>query len=863
MSPPITLLDENNQPVDVPEEHVAEAISSGQYAAPGGAEQTIPVTIDGRLGTVPVSKLTEAVAKHGARVSSPDELAAAQQAQASKAAEAAHTEEYGGLGGKAASAAGGAIDTGTFGLGNALLPDSAKSFVRESEVENPGWKHVGQAAGLAAPLLADVATGGAATPELAAGEAGVLGGEGASLLGTAARVAGKTVAAPMRAVSAAGDLTEAALSKIVGTDATSTAGKLIQKGLIAAGRGAGEGGLMGVAQTAGDELLQEHPDLTAEKIMHGGLLGAVLGGAGGGVLGLGGAMASRYLGDTSRLLDRSAEERSVAAILGSNDRKGMREILKQVSDEAGAATGEEVKDTGVHVIGRFARDKGIVEFGDAAETMLPKAEAVAQDAQKRIGKALDEADIQGVAGPSARAVGETIDDTIEQLSKLKSLNSGTITKMQALKEDLLSAAGISPSRVEALSDELQFKGGMTADAAKEAATRQSLQDATLTFTDARNLRKMIDQHISFETSDITKKLSPAGEAIYQARKGLEDEIVAAMKKGAPELNDDYVAAKQDFGKAITIQKALQRSTDARATGQLNSVVNAGAGMAAGALAATHPLLAAASLGTAAAKRMVQDRGNATAAVVLDKLATTQALARISEQGDKVLRRVVQGAIVGTSHPDYVHKVKEPADYDGKVKMVLEAASSPDELMDRIQSSVAPIAGNHPTLAQSYTKKSVGAVSYLAQAIPQAEHPNKNSLTPQLDKTEIPVEQKDRFERKFSGVFNPIGEIAKIKSGTMTSDARDAIIATHPELYKKTCEDLRRELAQAKTPPDYQVESTVRMFLQEPIVGPELAGILSAEELPRALPAKAGKGSHKGAKTPKPLKTNFTKTLSLP
>ena len=790
----ITLLDADNKPIDVPEEHVAAAISSGQYAAPGGADQQIPVTIGGKLGTVPVSRLTEAIAKHGATVSSQAELQAAAKRKADAAAAAAHTEEYGGLGGKAASAAGGAIDTATFGLANELLPDSAKSFVRESEQENPGWKHVGQGLGLAVPLAADILTAGTATPELAAAEAGVAGAtEGASLLGGAARATGKALAAPSRALSAVGDvaggLTEKALQKLVGGEATSTAGRLISTGVIGAARGSAEGALVGVAQTAGDEALQENPDLTAEKLLHGGLLGAVLGGVGGGVLGLGGELGSKFLGDSSRGLSRAAEDQTAKTFLESSSSK-----LAKSMDEL---------DGGVRGVSRQLLDDGLLQAGDTPAHIAPRITAAREAAQAEVDRLQT-----SITGEAPEAAAEVVPKTIDDARVYMATPEGAEQLRSLIKAD--------------------------------AAASRFGADSTL--------------------GKLGKGEVPEG--LFQT----EAPVAKALADADPKLVADLDAAKLKLDRLTLASQAIDAHVEKLAS-RSGSVFSPLAALAGHAMGGLHggPVGIAAGLASGIGKRALQERGSATAAVVLDKLATTQALGRISAQGDKAVTRIVQGAVMGTDHPPYKHRIATPAGYDAKVDMVMRAAANPDGLLDRVQSSVAPIATNHPSVAHAVTTKAVGAIAYLAQQIPPTEHPNPNSLTPQLEKREVPPEQRDKFERQVDATYNPIGTLAKLKNGTMTADERDTIEATHPELYAKTCDELKRTLSEATTAPSYQRETTIRMFLKLPQVSPALAGVLTAAELPRSMPGQAGGNGKTGGKhgaAPKTIKTRFSESFAL-
>ena len=119
-------------------------------------------------------------------------------------------------------------------------------------------------------------------------------------------------------------------------------------------------------------------------------------------------------------------------------------------------------------------------------------------------------------------------------------------------------------------------------------------------------------------------------------------------------------------------------------------------------------------------------------------------------------------------------------------------------------------------------------------------------------------------RKVAAVYDPMGAIAKIQTGTITKDERDAIEATHPELYAQTCQVLKGELAAAKKPIPYSVETSVRMFLKLPQTSPALAEMLKPEEMPRGpMPGPNAKGSRGGAPRRTVKSANLAKDFQLP
>lgn len=149
--------------VDVPDDQAADALASGQYGLPKGTK--IPWSVGGQPGTLDFDPETFPQAVQlGGKVVSPDVVAKAQK-------DAYLQENYGGPGDAAAAAALGFADTASLGavpfVAGQLGGKDVRRYMRNVEEANPTASAVGSVAGVAAPIAADIVTGGAATPEVA------------------------------------------------------------------------------------------------------------------------------------------------------------------------------------------------------------------------------------------------------------------------------------------------------------------------------------------------------------------------------------------------------------------------------------------------------------------------------------------------------------------------------------------------------------------------------------------------------------------------------------------------------------------------------------------------------------------------
>lgn len=147
-----------HQPVEVPDDQLHDALASGAVGAPVGTP--IPVRMDGRVGAVPIENLGRAIAG-GAEVV-PQSVYDKAELQA----------QYGDAGHAAEALGAEALDTATLGLSNAAIGtiggQGVRESIRKSQQAHPLATGVGTALGIAAPVAADVLSGGALTPEVAA-----------------------------------------------------------------------------------------------------------------------------------------------------------------------------------------------------------------------------------------------------------------------------------------------------------------------------------------------------------------------------------------------------------------------------------------------------------------------------------------------------------------------------------------------------------------------------------------------------------------------------------------------------------------------------------------------------------------------
>ena len=883
-----------NKAVEVHEDHVHAAIQAGYRYRQG---TRIPIMVDGVVSTIPAENLAASD-----KVVSQDELNKAKLQK--EYGDTAHAAEAFGIN---------ALDTATLGASNfvagALGPKGTKERIRNTLAANPTAATAGTVAGMAIPIAADIATGGAATPLVApelAGAAARLGLGGAELargaslavrgaeaaeLATIGKTAGAAtraadvVAAPLRSVTAAGDAVKAGLQKMIGTEATSLPGKAIQAVLPHAAKTATEGAIFGAANHIGDESLQEDPHILGEKMFHAIGYGALLGGAMGvgekalgslipkiGKAVLGGSDKDASLAEKQAIksisptvahvkaIERAGGEKAVAKRLLDAEMPaapGMpaEKVLKAgmsvddiaprlhvALDEAGGKSGKMLDQAAEHATA--AAKKYTPEEANEAFTRLREAEPHVADEIHRSAVAKMVDDFQPKVG---RVFDQLDKDVLPRLQVLPSMNAGAIAKVESLKADIKAMA---------------------------SAAKNDFGEPSLSFEKAHELRKRIDDAIKWNTNPMMP-VNEMTDALKGVRRSLESEIeragdVAAKEAAriSPKANadwlKDYQETKQAYRQLKVASQAADHAVDLKNARRVMSPSDygiGGVGSAVGAIAgsAEHGLIGGgigSLLGGAvmgAAHKVLRERGNSTAAVLLNKAAISKEMIRAVTHVNTQIARGIN-AILETPDRTEIPKVRGATkpdihrDFEEKSNAVIKAASEAQghQGMDE---HAALIGQHNPAVGAGLENTTLSTTVYLVNAMPKASVP-ANSLQPNLE-THGPSDiAKAQWLDKFTGATDPHATLGHVKNGTITQPMVDAMKACSPGVYGQISEGIRKKAATQTKAIPYTTQVSLKRFLGDPTIGSSLGVALQANyKAPAAkhgkLPAHGGPASNMG------------------
>lgn len=617
---------------------------------------------------------------------------------------------------------------------------------------------------------------------------------------------------PSNMVGHIGDEVEKGILKLLGPEARSTVGKMLQEGIASGARGTVEGGILGGVDQMNEDRLG-NVDTNGEKMLAAVGHGALLGGLTGGAFGSGRVLTKAVAGYVANQASRMAGEQAFRA-LNPADR-----WIKEANRVPGGASG----------IGQFLIDKKILRSGQKLEDVAPGIIQAKENAGKALGAIIDGQDSAGIAGPQLeRIIGHIDGGVMQRLEKLPSMNSGAINRIQALKTDLAAVAN----------------------------------EGRLGFRQAQELRARIDDAIKWNTNPLSP-VNEITEGLKGARKAIEDEIEAAIEKSSgPKAGEIYKDAKLTYRKLKVASDTVESALDAKATRRVASPTDYISAL--GVIASGHPVL---GLAAGLVHHIVRERGNSTLAVLLDKAASFGAVERASSGVDRQIARGVKNVFGEKAAAATTREKLFNGDHEERAQAVARAVIGTTDHVAAATNAVSPIASNAPRIAGAFTKSAIRITSYLSTLLPKGDQ--RPSLTPHLDKVYWTDSEKYKFNNAFDIAHDPVSILDHLADGTVTPDQVKAMREMYPELYAQMADELGNKLAAKKEALPGDKRYALAVFLGDPsLAGPTLepqfilamqANYPTEHGLPVGPQKKKGKGK---GKTPKVSDLDFVSNEKL-
>ncbi len=767
------MVDKDGNVIDVPDEQAGDAFRSGQYGFQRGAQ--IPVVNDvGKVGTIDAEEAASAFRTPGLATVSQDTLK-----------KAATENKFGGAGGSAAAFGINAGDALTLGFGKGLATQAAGAIGGDAAEErtrnaisgydeaNPNAAFAGQVAGTAAPLVPG-------------GVEGII-GKGARGLG-----------AGVRGVDSLGSLAEAGTRALVGEGAENFVARAGQKALAYGARGALEGSIYGTGSAYSQAILKDE-DLTAERLMAGAEHGAIMGGTIGAGIGGASSLAASAIGKFAETvvpklrdsLEDFAEQRAFKAAGGS------KRFVTKAMDRAG----------GAEEISKDLLARGHINYGSTTDSIAESVAADAQQQGQKLGNMMRELDAKAATTEGQHLV---------QGDKL----------LKRAYDEVITPLRNNPAMRD-VGDQLEARlAPYVEDFAGKEVGHAKLWD----------IRKGLDQRINWES----RAQSPLADGLKDFRRILEGELTDSADKAARELGISDTFAK-DWKETKRLYSSLSFSRDmaedaiARKEGNRffsltdnlaggfgassfasHSAGEGGHGL--GALSLLNPQAALSGVLTAAAHKVLRERGSSIMATAADRLAK---IGSVAEQANSVETKVVEGidkfltkgtkkAIkLAAGDPDapgaaqsgvvqaaaniFGRGAKEPKTIDGKFsqasRAVAQLSSQPAAAAAHMERTLAPVVQKAPSVALKVATKQTQAIKFLQSKLPPEAHPSP--LSPAAVKS-VGDMDKASFLRSLRAVRHPLSIIEDLHNGTLSTEGVEALENVYPGLL----EDTRSKVASA-------------------------------------------------------------------
>jgi hypothetical protein len=853
---PVNMVDHDGNVVPVAEEQVQDAFRSGQYGFEQGAR--IPVAgDDGQIGSIDANQAQQAFGQDtGISAVSEETLR-----------NAALQSQYGGAGGAAATFGINAGDALALGFGKGLAVNAADAFggqeaadktrqtIQGYDEANKKSAFAGQVVGTAAPLLAGGLPG---------------------LAGRGVRAVGSGV----RAVDSVAALAEAGTRALVGEGAGNFAARAAQKGLAMGARGAVEGSIAGLGGAYSESVLQNE-DLTAERLMAGAAHGAILGGAIGGTIGAGESLATtaatKFMDAVvPRIRDSLtdfAESRAFKAAGGSKTwvnkamkrAGGAEEISKDLLARGHITSGSTVESIADSVT-KDAEENG-AKLGAMMKDLDAKATAAGVekvDGGKIIRRAYDEVIEPMRANPAMRDVAEQLENRLKPYID----DFGGAPSKEAAE-----AGGLFGGRKAAMKGEgdvgaLLERGKLTApDAGAFSAAPAETGAKGVGFQQLWDIRRGLDQRINWET----KAQSPLADGLKDFRRILEGELVDGADHTARTLGISDTWAKEwketkrlysslAFARDMT-QDAIAGKEGNRFFSLTDNLAGGfGAVASGGGLSLLHPGAAAAGVLTAAAHKIMRERGSSVLATAADKFSRWGSVAAEAHAVDqkvgaavekfleagKVTSRVTEAKVLDAAagqldsaaagqagvDPDkaVVHAVanvfgRESGthpkgsighQFDQASRAVTALSANPAAVQAHMERSLAPITKQMPGVALKVATKQGKAIELLKSKLPPSSFPSP--LSPHPVRT-IGDMDKASFLRTLNAVRHPMAALDDLQSGRLSDEAAEVLREVYPEqladLQQRVVEGVN-ELAAKGVTLSYEKRLQIGKLLNAPV-----------------------------------------------
>lgn len=656
----------------------------------------------------------------------------------------------------------------------------------------------------------------------------------------AGELAGMALAPGMRGARLLGGGAVAGLAQATGgaiaKDAAGLGARALAKGFGGAVENAGAGALLAEGGAFSESALNDGDhQLTGEQVLarmgHGAVLGTVIGGIAGAGIEAARTGAAALRGPAATVLERGANRemwRDINSGLGIT-KQAMRRV-----------------EGGTEALGETARSIGLDNPALSPEEQLSTASAAKEATGGEIG------DMYRRSGATAKPseLIEKLDGLIADVDKtagrestvkaLRTYRASLIDKLsrdaeeagvegataaparapidprhQAFIDEIerLKAAGAPPkqlSDLEAMRAEM-FGAHPSAAPVEMPGLPKPVADAPVSLEELWRQRVGLNRLVYQETKALDPNLRV--EVLREFSHHFGDFLKDAGEKAAPgEFADALSALNKRYQHLALINDSLEikaaRYLTNRRFSLTDSIMQAGgAGGAATALMAGHPLVAAGSMALGMTNKLLRERGPRVAAWLMGRASTFEGADAHVDAIDSAISRATTGLIEGRAEraapaasgvfrtakavatAEHVDEVRDT--YEAKVGLVRQAAEHP-ELAQGIEAHLSGVAQHAPQVAAAAADTAKRATAYLASTAPQTRH--IDPLRPE-ESSPPSMGEMSKWLRRVDAVDDPTILFDQVRSLRLDPVTIESVQAVYPRIFQKLQASVRERVTE--------------------------------------------------------------------
>lgn len=536
------------------------------------------------------------------------------------------------------------------------------------------------------------------------------------------------------------------------------------------------------------------------------------------------ALAGEHAGEAAQLSIRQEAGRKAGALAGKDALESMNLAAGTDLQQAMHDAGRTVDQTIEHYA---ALKQSVVQEHQSAMGLVSQIAGERRANALELGKALETMSKKGV--PAGKLTKAQFDEMVDTYLGVTGHRGDPATRWSAEEflrktyaNEMADAAGMASEGTAQHVERLQGLAGDLEAAHKSALDHvRQIEDASHVLQaqaerDIAAAGRLADRGVAKSQKEIAREVATTKKGVETSAKEFER---AATKETGDLAKRQAMAEKavpKPNGKTEIdpwLNAATQRGNAAAGAPAVSGVGAMGAFMSA---IHGNPLGSVAALASSFAAGRARAQGNFLLARSLR--GVSGALTAVDKAIQGGAASLVGVGIGAAAHPSTKEEKASPAPaptkFEDVSQRIIAARANPMLIHQDVQGSIGHLAGDAPQTYASVLAAAQRANEFLASVLPQPQR-DAHSLTPHLDKGDVPESQKYDFMQYVKTIQDPISVFDAIRDGSATELQVEAIQAVFPALFRQMQVETLRQIATLQKPLDYQRNVHIGLLLQTP------------------------------------------------